>query len=156
MRLWKTNIIKKPRNLWMPPVPAWSVKKQKKDDRGVFRQGICIPWGILANVKISRLSAWSEGLCDLFPRATHEGNKSHNLSLQADNPFTNHVVIWDTQGTCALLFDRIFYIRDNEVNQRFGMVSNSCWSFCHVLHIKLFAYPFHLVSFVRRVATFVL
>ena len=30
MRLWKTNIIKKPRNLWMPPVPAWSVKKTKE------------------------------------------------------------------------------------------------------------------------------
>ena len=31
MRLWKTNIIKKPRNLSMPPVPAWSVKKKKKE-----------------------------------------------------------------------------------------------------------------------------
>ena len=30
MRLWKTNIIKKSRNLWMPPVPAWSVKNNKK------------------------------------------------------------------------------------------------------------------------------
>ena len=39
------------------------------------------------------LSAWSEGLCDLFPscvargcspRATHEGNKSHNHELKAD------------------------------------------------------------------------
>ena len=30
MRLWKTNVIKKKRNLWMPPVPAWS-EKQKKD-----------------------------------------------------------------------------------------------------------------------------
>ena len=26
----------------------------------------------------------------------------------------NHVVIWETQGTCALLFDQIFSIRDNE------------------------------------------
>ena len=56
----------------------------------------CIPWGILANVKISHLSAFSSWLCDLFPscvalglrpRATHEGNKSHNPSLQADNPY---------------------------------------------------------------------
>ena len=27
----------------------------------------CIPWGILANVKISHLSAFSLWLCDLFP-----------------------------------------------------------------------------------------
>ena len=56
----------------------------------------CIPWGILANVKISRLSALSSWLCDLFPscvalglrpRVTHEGNKSHNPLLQADNPY---------------------------------------------------------------------
>ena len=41
MRLWKTNIIKKPRNLCMPPVPAWSVKKQRKrNNRGIFRQCI--------------------------------------------------------------------------------------------------------------------
>ena len=30
MRLWKTNIIKKPRNLWTPPVPAWSVTRPYK------------------------------------------------------------------------------------------------------------------------------
>ena len=56
----------------------------------------CIPWGILANVKISRLSAFSSWLCDLFPscvalglrpRTTHEGNKSHKPSLQANNPY---------------------------------------------------------------------
>ena len=33
MRLWKTNIIKKPRNFWRPPVPAWSVQKPKKDEQ---------------------------------------------------------------------------------------------------------------------------
>ena len=56
----------------------------------------CIPWGILANIKISHLSAFSSWLCDSFPscvalglrpRATHEGNKSHNPWLQADNPY---------------------------------------------------------------------
>ena len=54
-----------------------------------------------------------------------------------------HVVVWDTQGTCALVFDQPFSVRENEVNQCFGMVGNSkCWSFYHVLHIKLFEYPF--------------
>ena len=46
--------------------------------------GTPVPWGILAVVKISRLSAGSEGLCDLF--SSHERNKSHNPSFQADNP----------------------------------------------------------------------
>ena len=64
----------------------------------------CIPWGILANVKISRLSAFSSWLCDLFlscvalglhRRATHEGNKSHNPSVQANNPY---------------LFDRAYFL----------------------------------------------
>ena len=77
MQLWETNIIKKPRNLWIPPVPAWSVKKQKKNEqqRHISSMYFCIPWGILANVKISHLSAFSSWLCDLFP------------SLQADNPY---------------------------------------------------------------------
>ena len=70
----------------MPPVP-----KRKMNDRGIFRQRIFFPGEILANVKISRLSAFSSWLCDLFPsfvalglrfRATHEGNKSHNNSNQ--------------------------------------------------------------------------
>ena len=50
--------------------------------------------------KISRLSAFSSWLCDLIPsfvalglrpRATHEGTKSHNPSLQADTPYSQIV-----------------------------------------------------------------
>ena len=64
------------------------------------------PWGILANVKISRLSAFSWWSCDLFPscvalglrpRETHGGNKSHNLSLQADNPYLMYSVMNSSQ-----------------------------------------------------------
>ena len=29
----------------------------------------------------------SSRLCDLFPRATHEGNRSHNPELKANNPY---------------------------------------------------------------------
>ena len=48
-------------------------------------------WGIYTYFKYG-LSAWSEGLCDLFPscvaqgrspRATHEGNESHEHELKA-------------------------------------------------------------------------
>ena len=37
----------------------------------------CIPWGILANVKISRLSAFSSWLCDLFPSCVALGLRCH-------------------------------------------------------------------------------
>ena len=62
----------------------------------------CIPWGILANVKISRLSTFSSWLCDLFPlcialrlhsQAPHEGNKSRKPSLQADNPYLTDTLL---------------------------------------------------------------
>ena len=96
--------------MWIPLVPAWSVEKQKKDEqyRNFSSVHFCIPWGILANVKISHLPAWSEGLCDLFPlcvalglhpRAMHEGNKSHNPSLQADNPYK---ITWVTNYSLIL------------------------------------------------------
>ena len=58
MRLSKTNIIKKLRNLWMPPVPACN--------------------GYRPEVR---------GYVIYSSRATHEGSKSHNPSLQADNPY---------------------------------------------------------------------
>ena len=70
--------------------------KRKMNNRGIFLLCFFIPWGILANVKISRLSAFSSWLCDLFPScialglrpwATHEGNKSHNPLPEADNFF---------------------------------------------------------------------
>ena len=41
MQLWKTNITKMPRNLWMPPMPAWSVEKQKKDEQWRTRTTSC-------------------------------------------------------------------------------------------------------------------
>ena len=67
MRLWKTNKIKKPR---MPPECQHGVKNKREMNNTVWHfssMNFCIPWGILANVKISRLSAFSSWLCDLFP-----------------------------------------------------------------------------------------
>ena len=58
---------------------------------------------------------------------------------------------------CPFVWPNLFYSWQwgplNEVNQRFRVVSNSCWFFFyHVLHIKLFEHLFHLVSLVRRVS----
>ena len=67
MRLWKTNKIKKPR---MPPECQHGVKNKREMNNTVWHfssMNFCIPWGILANVKISRLSTFSSWLCDLFP-----------------------------------------------------------------------------------------
>lgn len=73
----RTNKIKIPRSLWIPPVLAWNkVEKQNKDEQQRHFSSVyfCIPWGILAIVKLGRLSAFSSG----GPRGTHEGNKSHS------------------------------------------------------------------------------
>ena len=113
MQLWETNIIKKPRNLWIPPVPAWSVKKQKKNEqqRHISSMYFCIPWGILANVKISHLSALGSWLCDLFPSCVARGrNKSHNPLLQADNPCLR--AIWVVYHFSSLnILSRLLKIR---------------------------------------------
>ena len=112
----KINIIKRRRNLWIPLVPAWSVEKEKKDEqeRNFTSVYFCIAWVILANVKISHLPAFSSWLCDSFPslcgpRATHEGNKSHNLSLQADNPYTSSSINFFHRSRSGMFFTDISY-----------------------------------------------
>ena len=62
--------------------------------------------------KISRLSAFSSWLCDLFPscvlrpRATRQENKSHNPSLEADNSF---LILWDKISL------KLIYIDDHTI-----------------------------------------
>ena len=90
MRLWKTNIIKKLRNFWMPAVPAWSVKKQK-NNRGNFRQCIFSIFASLRNPRQCKNIKPFIGLQLVIMWATHEGNKSHNPSLQAGNPYIQTV-----------------------------------------------------------------
>ena len=86
MRLWKTNIFKKLRNFLMPAVPAWSVKKQK-NNRGIFRQCIFNIFASLRNPRQCKNIKPLIGLQLVVMWATHEGNKSHNPSLQASNPY---------------------------------------------------------------------
>ena len=60
---------------------------------------IWAPWGILVKAKISLLSVFSSWFCDLFTscvavglraQGTHEGNKSHDPSLQVYNSHLFH------------------------------------------------------------------